>query len=325
VRAVVCDRYGPPEVLRLADVERPVPRQDQILVRVHATTVTRTDCEFRQAKPFVGRFVTGLVRPKWKVFGYEFAGEVAAIGADVSEFAVGDKVFGVNAGLGRDNFGAHAEYVCVASSAPLAHKPANVTFEQAAAVCDGAILALGCLRPAGVKKGTAILVYGASGSVGTAAVQLATHFGAEVTAVCGAGSAEAVRSLGAQEVIDYERDDFTRNGKRYDAVYDAVGKLSFARCRGSLRHGGYYLTTDGLQNVALAAWTRRFGDTTVVFPIPPQYAKDDVAFLAGLLEAGSYRAVIDRRYPLEQVVEAARYVETGQKLGNVVLTVTPSH
>jgi NADPH:quinone reductase-like Zn-dependent oxidoreductase len=291
-------------------------------MKVHATTVTRTDCDFRQAKPFVSRFVTGLARPKWKVFGYEFAGEVAAIGADVSEFAVGDEVFGVNAGLRPDSFGAHAEYLCVHRDAPVARKPANVTFEHAAAVCDGAILALGCLRPAGVKAGTTVLVYGASGSVGTAAVQLATYFGAEVTAVCGARGAELIRSLGAHEVIDYERDDFTGNGKRYDVVYDAVGKLSFARCRGSLRPGGHYLTTDGLQNIVLAKWTARFGDKTVVFPVPPRYVKDDVVFLAGLLEAGSYRAVIDRRYPLEQVVEAARYVETGQKLGNVVLTVT---
>jgi NADPH:quinone reductase-like Zn-dependent oxidoreductase len=320
VRAVVCERYGPPDVLRLADIERPVPRRDQLLVKVHATTVTRTDCEFRQAKPFVSRFVTGLARPKWKVFGYELAGEVAAIGADISEFAVGDEVFGVNAGLRPDSFGAHAEYVCVHRDAPLARKPANVTFEQAAAACDGAILALGCLRPAGVTAGTTILVYGASGSIGTAAVQLATHFGADVTAVCGARSAELVRSIGAQKVIDYEREDFSRNGRLYDVVYDAVGKLSFARCKPSLRPGGHYLTTDGLKNIVLAR-TSRFGDKTVVFPVPPRYTKDDVAFVAGLIEASSYRAVIDRCYPLEQVVEAARYVETGQKTGNVVLTV----
>jgi len=196
-----------------------------------------------------------------------------------------------------------------------------VSFEEAAAVCDGVILALMGLRPADVRKGRSILVYGASGSIGTAAVQLSRYFGADVTAVCGTKNLDLVRSLGAGQVIDYTREDFTANGQTYDVIFDAVGKHSFGRCRDSLNRGGIYLPTDHLFNLVLAQWTR-FGDKKVVFPIPPRYTKQDVVFLKGLMEAGQYRAVIDRRYPLADVVEASRYVETGQKTGNVVLTVS---
>jgi NADPH:quinone reductase-like Zn-dependent oxidoreductase len=209
----------------------------------------------------------------------------------------------------------------VPESAALAHKPAQMSFEEAAAVCDGAILALGCLRPAQVGKGTAILIYGASGSIGTAGVQLARYFDADVTAVCNTKNLELARSLGAGQVIDYRRDDFTQNGQAYDVIFDAVGKHSFPRCKGSLKRGGVYLATDHLQNLVLALWTSRIGDKKVVFPIPPRYTKKDVLFLKQLIEAGNYRAVIDRRYPLEQVMDATRYVETQQKTGNVVLTV----
>jgi NADPH2:quinone reductase len=245
------------------------------------------------------------------------AGEVAAVGAAVHEFTVGDRIFGVNAG----KFGAHAEYVCMRESAPLAPMPANMTFEQAA-VCDGAILALGCLRKAGRRAGQRVLIYGASGSIGTAGVQLARHFGAHVTAVCGPKHVETVRSLGADEVVDYTQEDFTKNGKTYDVIFDAVGKLPFRRCKGSLAPGGVYLPTDGWENVLLAPWTARVGDKRVKLTIPPHYTKEDIAFLKALIEAGEYRAVIDRCYPLEQVVEATRYVETTHKLGNVVLNVS---
>jgi NADPH:quinone reductase-like Zn-dependent oxidoreductase len=207
-------------------------------------------------------------------------------------------------------------------SASLAHKPTGMSFEEAAAVCDGAILALGCLRPANPRKGQRTLVYGASGSIGTAAVQLARYFDADVTAVCNTKNVELVRSLGADEVVDYTLEDFTKNGQTYDVIFDAVGKHSFWRCRGSLNRGGFYLATDQLQNLVLALWTSRVGDRRVVFPIPPRYTKKDVLFLKELIEAGKYRAVIDRCYPLEQVVEATRYVETEQKTGNVVLTVS---
>lgn len=317
MKAVVCDRYGPPDVLRLEDVERPVPREDEVLVKIHATTVNRTDCGVRSGKPLIGRVVTGLRRPKWRILGSELAGEVHAVGPAVTDFAVGDQVFGINPW----RFGAHAQFVCVPQSAPLAHNPAGMSLGQAAAVCDGVMLALMGLRPAQLRPGKKILIYGASGSIGTAAVQLARYFDAEVTAVCTTTNVDTVRSLGADPVIDYTREDFTTNGQTYDVIFDAVGKHSFRRCRSSLNRGGIYLATDHLQNVILALWTSRIGDKRVVFPIPPRYRKKDVLFLKQLIEAGKYRAVIDRCYPLSDVVEAARYVETEQKTGNVVLTV----
>ena len=318
MRAVVYDRYGPPEVLRLDDVERPVPKEDQVLVRIHATTVNRSDCGVRSAKPFMSRYFTGLRRPKRRILGSELAGEVEAVGAAVTELEVGDRVFGVN------GFGAHAEFVCMRESDPLAHKPAGMTFEEAAAVCDGAIIALACLRRADLRTGRSILVYGASGSIGTAAVQLAKYLNADVTAVCNTKNLELVSSLGADTVIDYTQEDFTKNGETYDVIFDAVGKHSFRRCRRSLKPGGLYIETDlgFLWHVPLLALlTRRIGDKRVTLPIP-KYTKKDVLFLKELIEAGKYRAVIDRTYPLEAVVEATRYVETGQKTGNVVLTVS---
>jgi NADPH:quinone reductase-like Zn-dependent oxidoreductase len=318
MRAVVFDRYGAPDVLRLEDVERPVPKEDEVLVKIHATTVTRSDCGVRGGKPFISRFFTGLRRPKQRILGTELAGEVEAVGASVSQFAVGDHVFGTTSAF---RFGAHAEFICMRESAPLAHKPTGMSFEEAAAVCDGAILALMGLRPAGLRKGRTILVYGASGSIGTAGVQLARYLEADVTAVCNTKNLELVRSLGADRVIDYTREDFTKNGETYDIIFDAVGKLSFRRCRGSLKRGGTYLPTDGLQNLILVLLTSRIGDKKVMFPIPPRYTKRDVLFLKELIEAGKYRAVIDRRYPLEDVVDATSYVETRQKIGNVVLTI----
>jgi NADPH:quinone reductase-like Zn-dependent oxidoreductase len=320
MKAVVYDRYGPPEVQRLEDVERPVPREYEVLVRIHATTVTRTDCGVREGKPFLVRFFFGLRRPKQRILGTELAGEVAAVGAAVTEFAVGDRVFGSTAAF---RSGAHAEFICMPESAPLAHMPAGMTFEEAAAVSDGAILALMCLQSVHPSRGQTILVYGASGSIGTAGVQLAKHFGADVTAVCSTKNLELVRSLGADRVIDYTQEDFTKSGQTYDVIFDAVGKHSFARCKGSLKPGGAYVATDGLfRNLSLAVWTSRIGDKKVLFPIPPHYTKENVLSLKELIEAGKYRAVIDRCYPLEDVVEATRYVETEHKTGNVVLTIS---
>jgi NADPH:quinone reductase-like Zn-dependent oxidoreductase len=241
---------------------------------------------------------------------------VEAVGAAVHEFRVGARVFGVNPW----RLGAQAEYVCVRQDAPVAPMPDGIGFVEAAAVCDGAILALNCLRPARLRGGEQILVYGASGSIGTAGVQLAKHFGAHVTAVCASDGIALVRSLGGDAVIDYTREDFTRRGARYDVVFDAVGKLSYRRCRGSLTPGGAYLATDGLANIPLAVLTARGRGRRVVFRIPPRYTKQDVLFLKSLIETGKYRAVVDRCYPLEDVVAATRYVETERKLGNVVLT-----
>jgi NADPH:quinone reductase-like Zn-dependent oxidoreductase len=321
VRAVVHDRYGPPDVLRLEEVERPVPGADEVLVRIHATTVNRTDCHIRKADPFFWRFFAGLRRPKQRILGSELAGEVEAAGAAVSEFAVGDGVFGIS---GR--FGAHAELICLRESAQIAHKPTGTSFEEAAAICDGALNALGCLRRAKLREGQKILVYGASGAIGTAAVQLARYFGADVTAVCTTKNLELVSSLGADRVVDYTQEDFTKSGELYDVIFDAVGKHSFRRCRRSLRQGGTYLATDlgFLWHVPLLALlSRRIGSKRVRLPIP-NYTKQDVLFVKELVEAGMYRAVIDRTYPLEQVVEATSYVETEQKTGNVVLTVAGS-
>jgi NADPH:quinone reductase-like Zn-dependent oxidoreductase len=265
----------------------------------------------------LSRLVSGLRRPRQPILGSEFAGEVDAVGAAVKEFAVGDHVFG-NSGL---RFGAHAEFMCMRESARIALMPAGTSFEEAAPVCDGALNALWCLRAADLRKGQKILIYGASGSIGSAGVQLAKYFGADVTAVCNTKNIETVRSLGADTVIDYTQEDFTKNGETYDVIFDAVGKHSFKRCRGSLKPGGIYLPTDGFRNLTLALWTSRFGDKKVIFQLPPRYAKADVLFLKELIEAGRYRAVIDRCYPLEDVVEASRYVETEQKTGNVVLTI----
>lgn len=316
MRAVVHDKYGGPEVLRVEDVARPDPSPDQVLVKIHATTVNRTDCGLRSAEFFISRFFTGLIRPRQKILGTELAGEIEAVGASVGEFNVGDEVFGMKTG-------AHAEYVCVSESGALAHKPTNMTFEQAAAVCDGAIIALAGLRKADLRPGRTILVYGASGSIGTAVVQLAKYFGVHVTAVCNTKNIEVVRSLGADEVIDYMKDDFTKNGQTYDFIFDAVGKHSFRRCRRSLKSGGIYFETDlgFLWHVPLLILLTRWMGSKKVMLVIPKYTKANVLFVKELIEAGKYRAIVDRSYTIEQVVEATKYVETEQKTGNVVLTV----
>lgn len=317
MRAVVHDRYGPPEVLRIEDVAQPVPNDDEVLVRIHAATVSRTDTGLRGADLFIARAITGLLKPKHRVLGSDLAGVVEAVGAAVTEFTIGDRVFGIKPWT----FGTHAEYVSMKASAALAKMPEGLSFTDAAAIPDGAILALNALRPAHVHTGHGVLVNGASGSIGTAGVQLAKAWGADVTGVCQAKDFELARSLGAGEVIDYTRGDFTKNGRSYDVIFDSVGALTFSRCRGSLRPGGFYVATDHLQNLVLAAWTARIGDKRVVFPIPPRFTKQDMLFVAELIEAGKYRAVIDRSYPMDEVVEATRYVETKQKVGNVVLLI----
>ena len=317
MKAVVYDRYGPPEVLRLEEVERPVPQDDEILVKVHATTVNTTDCGWRKAEPFFVRYFIGWRRPRRRILGMELAGVVEAVGRAVTEFEVGDDVFGIK------GFGAHAEFTTIRENGAVANKPSGMTFDEAGAVCDGALIALSCLRNADLRPGRSIVVYGASGSVGTAAVQLARELGAEVTAVCNTKNVELVRSLGADHVVDYLHEDFTRNGETYDVIFDAVGKHSFRRSRRSLKPGGLFVDTDlgfmwHFPLVVLA--TKWIGDKKAKLGIA-KYTKEDVLFLKELIEAGKYRAIIDRRYPLDDVVEAARYVETGQKTGNVVLTV----
>jgi NADPH:quinone reductase-like Zn-dependent oxidoreductase len=324
MRAVVFDRYGPPDVLRIEDVERPVPADGEVLVKVRATTVNRLDCHTREANRSGGvgimilsRLIYGIRKPRRPILGTEFAGDVEAVGAHVTEFKVGDHVFG-NTGL---RFGAHAEYVCQPQSRLITQLPAGTSFDVAAAISDGALNALWSLKHVDLRD-KSLLVYGASGSIGTACVQLAKHFGALVTAVCATKNVEVVRSLGADRVLDYTKEDFTKSGETYDAILDAAGKLSFRQCVGSLKPSGNYLATDGLSNFWLSRWTRLVGGKRVWFEIPPRVTKRDLVFLKELVETGKYRPVIDRRYPLEDVIEASRYVETREKTGNVVLTVT---
>ena len=317
MRAVVYDQYGPPDVQRMVEVDRPVPADDQLLVRVHATSVTRTDAGLRSADLVISRFVTGIVRPKDPVLGMEFSGTVAEVGAAVSEFAPDEEVFGIVPS------GAHAEFLTVAESGAVAHKPPNLSWVEAAGVCDGVSLARPCLDAAGLQAGQEILIYGASGSVGTAGVQLARQIGARVTAVCSSRNVELVASLGPDEVIDYTRHDFTTGGTRYDVIFDAVGQHSFRRSRPALKANGTYVDTDlgylfHLPLLVLA--TRLTGGQKAKIGIA-RFRKNDVLFLKELLEAGTYRPIIDRTYPLDEVVEATRYVETGRKVGNVVLTV----
>ncbi len=319
MRAVVQDRYGPAEILRVEEVEAPLPKHDEVRVEVTASSVTRSDCGFRSASPFFSRFFTGLRKPTRRIVGTEFAGVVEAIGSGVTEFAVGDEVFGFKGG-------ANAELVCVPELGAIAHKPTGIGFEEAAALPDGASIARACLRKVELREGTRILIYGATGAIGTAAVQLAKATGAHVTAVGNTKNVDLVRSLGADEVIDYQRGDFTKSSETYDVIFDAVGKQSFRRCKGSLEPGGTFLETDlgFMWHVPLLLLATRFlGDKRVILPIP-QYSKEDVLHVKGLVEEGKYRAVIDRTYPLEEVVEATRYVETGEKTGNVVLTVAAS-
>ena len=318
MRAVVHDRYGPPEVLRVAEVERPVPKEDEVLVRVHASTVTRGDAMgVRSVQYRFTRLLTGIRRPRRTIFGWEFAVLVEEVGAAVTEFRVGEEVFGIEGG-------AHAEYVAARESGVIALKPTGLTFEEAAAVPDGSLLALTCLRPAYPLRGKSVLVYGAAGSIGTAAVQLLAHyFEAEVTAVCDTKDVELVRSLGARDVLDRFREDFTKNGKTYDVIFDAVGKHSFRRCRRSLKPGGIYITVDlgFMYHVPLVALITRFvGSRRAKLGIG-RYRREDLLLIKELVDTGKYRPVIDRSYALDEVVEATKYVETGQKTGNVVLTV----
>jgi NADPH:quinone reductase-like Zn-dependent oxidoreductase len=322
MKAAVHTRYGPPDVVRISELDKPAAKDNEVLVKVRATTVNRTDSGLRAAKPFINRFFTGLRRPRVTVLGNEFAGEVEAVGRGVKSFKVGDRVFGYNG----TRFGAHAEYVAMPQDGSLATMPANVTYEEAAASTEGSHYALSLIRKAKIRSGQDVLVNGATGAIGSAAVQLLKHLGANVTAVCDTEHVELVRGLGAGRVIDYLAEDFTKDTQTYDVVLDAVGKSSFGRCKRLLKPGGIYLSTDLgplSLNPLLALTTPLFGGKKVMFPIP----RDDremVRYLKELIESGAFKPLIDRRYPLDQIIEAYRYVETGQKIGNVVISVEPS-
>lgn len=323
MKAAVHTGYGPPDVVRIAEIDKPAVGDHEVLIKVYVTTVNRTDCGFRAGKPFFVRFLSGLIKPRATVLGCEFAGAVEAVGRGVTSFEVGDDVFGIN----EWRFGAHAEYLSIPEDGSLATMPANVTYEEAAPSAEGSGYALSLIRKAKIRSGQDVLVNGATGAIGSAAVQLLKRLGAVVTATCATEHAELVRGLGADRVIDYTAEDFTKDEQTYDVVLDAVGKSSFGRCKRLLKPGGIYLSSDlgpVSQNPVLALITPLFGGKKVMFPIPPKYDQERVRHLKAMIEGGAFKPVIDRRYRLDQIVEAYRYVETGQKIGNVVIGVDPA-
>jgi NADPH:quinone reductase-like Zn-dependent oxidoreductase len=319
MKAIIHTRYGPPEVLQLKEVPKPAPKDNEVLIKVYATTVNRTDCGFRSAEYFISRFFSGLFKPNNQILGNEFAGEIEAIGKAVKSFKPGDQVFGYN----DITFGAHAQYMTMAEDGSITTMPPSITYEEAAPITEGGHYALCDIRAAKIKSGQKVLVNGATGAIGSAAVQLINYFGAEVTAVCNTKNVALVKSLGAHQVIDYTQQDFTKLDTQFDVVFDAVGKSSFGKCKPILKKGGIYVSTElgpMSQNPFLALITPLLGEKKVLFPLPT-ISKKDVEFLKELVETKKYKPVIDRHYPLEQVIEATRYVETGQKTGNVVITV----
>lgn len=321
MKASVNTVYGPPEVLQIKEIEKPVPKDNEVLIKIHATTVNLTDTGFRNPEYIIVRLVGGLLKPKKTILGSELAGEIEAVGKQVKTFKPGDQVFG----LITYNFGAHAEYIAIPEDKSITLKPTTMTYVEAAAVCDGAFLAYAYIKRIDFTKTPRILINGASGSIGTAAVQLAKHFGAEITAVCSTKNVELIKSLGAHSVIDYTREDFTKTNQVYDVVLDAVGKSSFFKCRKILKPGGVYFSSElGYlwQNVFLALLGKLIPGKKVEFPIPKD-TKEDIEFFKKLIETGHYKAVIDKVYPLQDIVAATKYVETGEKTGNVVISIIP--
>ncbi len=323
MKAIVYTEYGPPEVLQLKEVDKPAPKDNEVLIKIFATTVTATECTFRKGMPYFSRSFTGLTKPKITTLGEELAGEIEAVGKDVKLFKKGDQVFGT-AGPG---FGANAEYICLPEDGVLTIKPTNMTYEEAASSIDGFLTSLPFLRDTGnIQSGQNILINGASGSLGAAAVQIAKYFEAEVTGVCSTTNLELVQSIGADKVIDYTKEDFIKTGQTYDIIFDTVGKISFSQCKRSLTQKGIFLEAGiGLGIFPQVLWTAMFGKKKVKIAAtglrPPNERTKDLVLLKELMEAGKIKPVIDKSYPLEQIVEAHRYVDKGHKKGNVVITV----
>ncbi|MCA0455053.1 MAG: NAD(P)-dependent alcohol dehydrogenase [Chloroflexi bacterium] len=322
MKAIVYTRYGSPDVLHLTDVPMPVPKDNEVRIKIHAANVTPTDCASRKADPFITRFMNGLLAPKNPILGNMLAGEVEAVGKDVTRFKIGDRIFG----SADTSFGTHAEYMCLPETGILTAMPNNMSYEEAVNVPE-ALTPLYFLRElANLQPGQQVLINGASGALGTYGVQLAKHLGAEVTGVCSTANIELVKSLGADEVIDYTKSDFTKNGQTYDVIFDAVGKSTFGQCKNSLKQGGLFLfTVPTLRIVQDMLWTSRFGSKKAVLGLAGLHQKqENLQFLKELVEAGKLKSVIDRCYPLAQTAEAHRYVDTGRKKGNVVIEVTPA-
>ena len=319
MKASVYTKYGPPEVAKLMEVLKPIPKDNEVLVKVYASTVNRTDSGFRSAEYFISRFWTGLFRPKYQILGCEFAGIIEEIGQHVTTFKKGDKVFGFN----DKTCGGHGEYLTIAETDAVINMPDNLSFEEAASLTEGAHYALVDIRAAKVERGQNILVYGATGAIGTAAVQLLKHFGAIVTAVCNTNNVELLKTLGADTVIDYQTQDFTKTENKFEFIFDAVGKSSFGQCKHLLTKKGIYISTElgkNGENLLFALTTPLWGGKRLLFPIP-SISKQDVIFLKELVEKGEYKPVIDRQYNLDKIVDAYKYVESGQKTGNVVITI----
>ncbi len=321
MKAIIYTKYGPPNVLHLKEVVKPTPKDNEVLIKTHATTVTSGDWRARSLDMPVGfglisRLVFGVLRPRQPILGTELAGEVEAVGKDVNKFKVGDQVFAFS-GAGM---GCHAEYKCMPQDGAVVLKPANLTYDEAAAISFGGTTALDFFRRAKLQNGEKVLVNGASGGVGTAAVQLAKHFGADVTGVCSTANVELVRSLGANHVIDYTKEDFTENGETYDVIVDTVGTAPFSRSKGSLKERGrLLLVLGGLPDILCVPWVSMTSSKKVIAG-PAAERAEDLRFLAKLAEAGAFKPVIDRRYPFEQIAEAHSYIDTGRKKGNVVIT-----
>lgn len=319
MKACINNKYGPPSVVSIGTIEQPIPTENQVLVKVHASTINRTDCGFRSAEYVISRLFSGLINPKNKVLGSEFSGEIVAKGKNVIDFELGDKVFGFD----DKNFGSHAEFKVIEATGCIAKIPNNVDLEMAAAIYEGSHYALCDIRAAKVEQGQKVLVNGATGGIGSAAVQLLNYFGAEVTAVCDTKNINLVESLGAERVIDYTKEDFSQLSMEFDFVFDAVGKSSFTKCKKILKPSGIYISTElGTygSNVYLALLTPWFSRKKVLFPLPYSN-KEDLLFFKKLVEEGHFKPVIDRTFEMKDVVAAYEYVETGMKTGNVVLKI----